>query len=81
MIPFTPASELMINPVWISDSWASKMSAAASAAQTANSGFSGLLYLGHAAIDKNTAWTEVSGALVDDGNSLTNSLWWVATRP
>jgi endo-1,3(4)-beta-glucanase len=81
MIPFTPVSELLINPTWISDSWTAKMSAAAAAAQTANSGFAGLLYSSHATVDKAAAWSEVSGAAVDDGNSLTNSLWWVATRP
>jgi endo-1,3(4)-beta-glucanase len=81
MIPFTPASELLVNPTWISDSWASKMSAAAQAANGDGSGFAGLLYLSHATIDKATAWTEVSAAAVDDGNSLTNSLYWVATRP
>ena len=48
---------------------------------TSGSGFGGLLYLSHATIDKTTAWNEVNSAGIDDGNSLTNSLWWVATRP
>ena len=81
MIPFTPATELLINPTWINDAWATKLSPAAAAAVTSGSGFGGLLYLSHATIDKTTAWTEVNAAGIDDGNSLTNSLWWVATRP
>ncbi len=85
MIPFTPASELLINPTWISDSWTGKMSPAATDAVTAHSGFAGLLYSAHATIDKVTAWNELNvsptSTQIDDGNSLTNSLWWVATRP
>lgn len=42
----------------------------------------GFIYMAHAIIDKAAAWREVSTLTVfDDGNSKTNTLYWVATRP
>lgn len=36
----------------------------------------------HAVIAKAAAWAEVQSLTAfDDGNSKTNALWWVATRP
>jgi len=42
----------------------------------------GIIRAAHAVTDQAAAWTEVS-ALTDwdDGNSQTNTLWWVASRP
>ena len=38
--------------------------------------------MAHAVIDKNVAWNEVNTLTsYDDGNSKTNTLYWVATRP
>lgn len=42
----------------------------------------GFIYMAHAIIDKAAAWREVNTLTVfDDGNSKTNTLYWVATRP
>ena len=42
----------------------------------------GFIFLDHAIIDPVAAWDEVlSLTKFDSGNSLSNSLWWVATRP
>ena len=45
-------------------------------------GWKGFIYMAHAVIDKNVAWNEVNTLTsYDDGNSKTNTLYWVATRP
>lgn len=45
-------------------------------------GWKNFLYGEHAVIDKATAWTEVQSLTgYDDGNTETNMLYWVATRP
>jgi endo-1,3(4)-beta-glucanase len=79
MIPFTPVSEAMLSREWIQDAWAPVM---APAAATGGRTWAGLLYMSHAIIDKNAAWNEVQSLTVfDDGNSKTNTLYWIATRP
>lgn len=41
----------------------------------------GFVYMDHAVIDKEAAWEEVNTLTeFDDGNSKTNTLYWVATR-
>jgi hypothetical protein len=38
--------------------------------------------MAHATIARETAWSEVTPLTAwDDGNSRTNTLWWVASRP
>eukprot|EP01136_Pigoraptor_vietnamica_P014021 Opistho-1_new@55698 len=45
-------------------------------------GWRGYVYMAHAIIDKATAWSEVQTLTAyDDGNTATNTLYWVATRP
>lgn len=45
-------------------------------------GWIGFIYMFHAIIDKATAWTEINTLTkFDNGNSKTNALYWVATRP
>jgi len=78
MLPFTPASEPLLSPTWIADAWPKMGAAAAGATQ----GWQGLLYMGRAAADPAAAWLQVINLTgYDDGNSKTNTLWWVATRP
>lgn len=51
-------------------------------ANTISNGWKNIVYCAHAVIDKSTAWTEVQTlGGYDDGNSKTNTLYWVATRP
>ncbi len=78
MLPYTPASEELVSPAWVGDAWPRMQSAAASASQ----GWRGFLYMAHATTDRSAAWAEVNTLTsFDDGNSQTNALWWVATRP
>ena len=79
MLPYTPASENLISPTWVRDAWPTKMAAAAA---SADQGWKGFLYMAHATTDRAAAWTQVNTLTAfDDGNSQTNTFWWVATRP
>ena len=41
-----------------------------------------MVYADHAVIDKEQAWEEARTVTAfDDGNSMTNLLYWIATRP
>ena len=79
MLPFTPVSEELLAPEWIADAWPARIGpAAAGAAQE----WKGLLQMSHAVTDRDAAWAEVNALTAwDDGNSKTNTLWWVASRP
>jgi endo-1,3(4)-beta-glucanase len=78
LLPFTPGSELLISPSWVRDAWPAMGAAAVTAADP----WRGLLSMAHATSDRATAWIEVNAlGSWDDGNSKTNALWWVASRP
>ncbi len=79
MIPFTPASETLLDPAWVADVWP-KLEAAADG--TMSDGWAGFMHLAHAVVDPDAAWTAVDAlGGFDDGNSKTNSLYFIATRP
>ncbi len=76
LLPFTMASEELIDAPWVADAWP--------AMQAAGGGDSwgGLMAMAHATVDKASAWTALTAMTgVDGGNSKTNTLYWVATRP
>lgn len=78
MIPFTPSSESLLPAAWLR-TIEPQISAARSAAVD---GWKGLLWMGTAVHDSTAAWNGVQQlAAYDDGNSRTNTLYWVATRP
>ncbi len=78
IVPVTPISEVLLDPVWIEDAWPQMATAAAGASQ----GWRGLLTMAHAQIDPAAAWNEADMLTdYDDGNSETNTLYWLATRP
>jgi endo-1,3(4)-beta-glucanase len=76
LLPFTIASEELIDAAWVTDAWP--------AMQAAGGGDSwgGLMNMAHATVDKASAWTALTAmGGVEGGNSKTNTLYWVATRP
>ena len=78
MLPFTPITEEYLQPDWISEEYP----ILSTAIGTSSEGWKGFIYMAHAVIDKNVAWNEVNTLTsYDDGNSKTNTLYWVATRP
>ena len=79
MMPFTPATEDLVARAWIADA-ATQMAAAAASATS--DGWKGFMTMAKAVIDPTTAWTEARQlGSYDDGNSQTNTLYWIATRP
>ncbi len=78
MLPFTPISEELLDPQWIQEGYPIFSSNLAGAGE----GWKGFIFLAHSIFDKATAWQE-AGTLTgyDDGNSLTNTLYFIATRP
>ena len=78
MLPFVPISEELLPHDWIIEEYPILSTAIGSASE----GWKGFIFMAHAVIDKNAAWTEVNSLKgFDDGNTKTNTLYWVATRP
>ena len=78
MLPFTPISEELLDPDWIQEEYQILQTAIGSAVD----GWKGFIYMAHAIIDPEAAWAEVQSlGGYDDGNSKTNTFYWVATRP
>jgi endo-1,3(4)-beta-glucanase len=77
VIPWTPVSEALVSPTWVTDAWPLMHASITSGSP----GFVDLLTMAHATIDPTAAWTELQAVTsFDDGNSRTNALWWAATR-
>mmetsp|Transcript_1217 Transcript_1217/g.3601 ORF Transcript_1217/g.3601 Transcript_1217/m.3601 type:complete len:720 (+) Transcript_1217:142-2301(+) len=82
MLPFTPITEQLLPAAWIKTEYPIVSTALTRASPVLEEGWKGFIYMAHAIIDKAAAWREVSTLTVfDDGNSKTNTLYWVATRP
>lgn len=78
MLPFTPISEEVLRPQWIAEEYP----VLAQAIGSASEGWKGFIYMAHAVIDTAAGWNEVNSLTsFDDGNTKTNTLHWVATRP
>ena len=78
MLPFTPITEELLPSDWISEEYEILKTAIGSAEE----GWKGFIYMAHAIIDPEGAWTEAQTLTgYDDGNTKTNTLYWLATRP
>ena len=76
-MPLTPISELLLRPEWIDGS----RSVWGTAASSASDQWRGILLMMSAVTKADDAWKDAQQlALFDNGNSLTNVLWWIATR-
>ncbi|GMH35794.1 hypothetical protein BSKO_03662 [Bryopsis sp. KO-2023] len=77
-LPFTPISEIHLDATWVEEAYP-RLSPAL---ETAGEGWRGFIFMAHAVIDPMQAWMEVNQLQgYDNGNSKTNTLYWVATRP
>ena len=77
-LPFTPITEELLEKKWIQEEYP----IVRTAIQSAKVGWKGFIYMAHAVIDPAVAWQEVQTLYgYDDGNTKTNTLYWVATRP
>lgn len=76
LLPMTFACEELIDAPWVADAWP--------AMQAAGGGDSwgGLMSMAYATVNKGEAWNRlVNAGGVEGGNSRTNTLYFVATRP
>ena len=82
MLPFTPITELLLPRAWITEEYPVLAGALTRAQPPIADGWRGFVYMAHAILDPAAAWQE-AGTLAgfDDGNSKTNTLYWIATRP
>ncbi|KAJ1915184.1 hypothetical protein H4219_004455 [Mycoemilia scoparia] len=80
MLPFTPATGLIVHKEWVKDSWSDMEKAAQSAASGDKQGWAQFLYTVYGLVDKSSAAEKVVGLKPDDGNTVTNALYWIATN-
>jgi endo-1,3(4)-beta-glucanase len=79
MIPFTPITEALLPADWVTEEYPVLSQVLGGAVQE---GWKGFIYMDHAIIDPAAAWDEVNMLTgYDDGNTKTNTRYWVATRP
>jgi len=78
MFPFTPITEQLLPKEWVQQEYPVVQ---AGLNEPVGDAWKGFIYMDHAIIDKQAAWQEVQNLTAwDDGNTLTNTLYWVATR-
>ncbi|KAJ1959701.1 hypothetical protein GGI12_004199 [Dipsacomyces acuminosporus] len=84
MIPFTPATNLLVKHDWVKEAWCPDNSSCKggmklAAEHAGTNGWAQFLYTAYSLVDKNTALSNVGKCTPDDGNTLTNVLHWIAT--
>ncbi|CAI5744766.1 unnamed protein product [Peronospora destructor] len=82
MIPFTPITGKFVKPAYVQEEYPILQQQAFDRAQDPiDDRWKGYAYLDLAIINPTDAWTKVQSIdFFDDGNSRTNSLYWIATR-
>lgn len=80
-LPFTPITELLIPKAWNSQQYPLLEKALSRIEPLIMEQWKGYLYMSQAISNREAAWKNVQGlAEYDNGNSATNTLYWVATR-
>ena len=80
MLPFTPITEELLRAEWIVEEY--PVVSTVLTDPGLSEGWKGFIYMAHAVIDPNAAWSEAQTLNgYDDGNTKTNTLYWLATRP
>merc|ERR1719367_2407640 len=78
MLPFTPISEELLREEWIVEEYPVLVEAF----DTADEAWRGYIIMAHAVIDSQAAWDEAQLLTsFDDGNTKSNTYYWIATRP
>jgi len=77
-MPYTPISEEHLEASWLREAypvWSQVLQ------RSVSDDWKALIYLAHSILDKEAAWTETQSLrYFDNGNTMTNSLYFVATR-
>ena len=78
MLPFAPISEELLREEWITEEY----DVLVEAFNTADEAWRGYIIMAHAVIDKEAAWEEAQLLTsFDDGNTKSNTYYWIASRP
>jgi len=78
MLPFTPISEELLPSSWVTEEYPVLQSQIGDVSDE----WRGFIVMDHAVIDADAAWDEaLTLTAFDNGNTLTNTLYWIATRP
>jgi endo-1,3(4)-beta-glucanase len=81
-LPFTPATEALLDPAWMAEAWPIVATALDRANPPIEPGWRSFVAMARGIVDPAAAWADLdTQAGWDDGNSETNARWWVATRP
>jgi endo-1,3(4)-beta-glucanase len=81
-LPFTPISEALINPQWTKDTWPTRLQPRLS--NGVDEDWRAYLYMMLSTYDPASAWNRMMTTPPQSylyGNSQTNTLWFLATRP
>jgi endo-1,3(4)-beta-glucanase len=82
MLPFTPMSELLLPSSWVTYTYPKLSTALTRSSPPLQEAWRGFIYMAQAIFDQSSAWNNVQTLTgFDDGNSRTNTYYWVATRP
>ncbi len=80
MLPFTPITEELLRAEWIEEEYPVVSTVVND--PNIGEGWKGFIYMAHAVIDPVAAWSEAATLTgYDDGNTRTNTLYWLSTRP
>ncbi|KAJ2887071.1 hypothetical protein FB639_001444 [Coemansia asiatica] len=79
-LPYTPAMTLLLKRKWIADIWPQFLEKVANGSQTES--WQEIIHLAYAVVDKKQTF-EMNSKITnhDDGNSASNSYYWIATAP
>ena len=82
MIPYLPISEELLRPEWIQEEYEVLKEAYNRPEPQLSEGWKGYIIMARAIIDKFAAFDEASQLTAyDDGNTKSNTLYWIVTRP
>jgi endo-1,3(4)-beta-glucanase len=80
MLPFTPISEELMDPDWVLASYPVVSQALSNPGLAP--GWRGFIHMFHGVVNQSAAWNAAQTLTgYDDGNTRTNTLYWLATRP
>jgi len=82
MLPFTPISEELLREEWIKEEYNVLAEAYGRSSPPLSEEWKGYIVMAHAVIDPHAAYGEaLQLPKYDDGNTKSNTLYWIATRP
>lgn len=82
MLPYTPITEDLLTSDWIKVEYPDLATALTRTTPVIEEGWRGFVFMTQAIISKEAAWNNAQTLTgYDNGNSKTNTLYWIATRP